>query len=165
MLLEVQNISRAAVALGNTWLVNAVIISGILCMILVANAVTIRWPGLPAGVAYAGLLGSCVGLYFVDLAWFVGLPYGPRAAAVGLLTSLPMLFSGVVFARSFAAAAGKDRALGANLLGSLAGGLLQAATFVTGVQALLLGVAVLYLAAWATRPLPAAGGAPVPAKA
>ena len=37
MLLEVQNISKASVVLGNTWIVNAVIISGILCMILLAN--------------------------------------------------------------------------------------------------------------------------------
>ena len=37
LLLEVQNISRAAVVLGNTWAVNAVIISAILIMILLAN--------------------------------------------------------------------------------------------------------------------------------
>ena len=63
-----------------------------------------------------------------------------------------MLFSGVVFARSFAAADRKDRALGANLFGSLAGGLPQTLTFVVGIKALLLVVARLYVAALLTRP-------------
>src|SRR5262249_22315084 len=34
LLLEVQNISKASVVLGNTWLVNAVVISGVLLMVL-----------------------------------------------------------------------------------------------------------------------------------
>ena len=45
-----------------------------------------------------------------------------KAAVVGLLTSLPMFFSGIVFIRSFAAAERKDAALGANLMGALVGG-------------------------------------------
>src|SRR5207253_739739 len=39
MLLEVQNISKAAVVLGSTWWVNAVIISSILALILLANLI------------------------------------------------------------------------------------------------------------------------------
>src|SRR5262249_26029966 len=52
----------------------------------------------------------------------------------------------------------KDLALGANLIGALAGGLLQSVTFLTGIRALLLVVAGLYLLALATLPL-----APTPA--
>jgi SAM-dependent methyltransferase len=152
MLLEVQNVSKAAVVLGNTWEVNAVIISGVLVMILVANALAGWARRLPAWPVYTALVGSCVGLYFVDLSRFAGLPYPTKAAAVGLLTSLPMLFSGLVFARSFAAADRKDAALGANLFGALVGGLLQSVTFVTGIKALLLIVAAFYLAAVVTRP-------------
>ena len=37
LLLEVQNISKASVVLGNTWQVNAVIVSGVLIMALLAN--------------------------------------------------------------------------------------------------------------------------------
>jgi SAM-dependent methyltransferase len=152
MLLEVQNVSKAAVVLGNTWVVNAVIISGVLVMILLANLVAVRLPRLPAGPVYVLLVGSCLGLYFLDLSRFAFLPYATKAAVVGLLTSLPMLFSGIVFARSFAAADRKDAAFGANLLGSLAGGLLQSVTFLVGIKALLLVVAGLYLAAVLTRP-------------
>jgi len=58
MLLEVQNISKAAVVLGNTWIVNAVIISGILIMILLANAIAGRIKKLPDGLMYAALGGQ-----------------------------------------------------------------------------------------------------------
>lgn len=152
MLLEVQNVSKAAVVLGNTWVVNAVIISGILAMVLLANGLAWAWPNFPVAVAYAGLIGACVGLYFLDLSSFAFLPYTTKALIVGALTSLPMLFSGLVFIRSFAAAERKDVALGANLFGSLVGGLLQSATFVVGIKALLIVVAVLYGAALLTRP-------------
>ena len=152
MLLEVQNISKVAVVPGNTWIVNAVIISGILIMILLANAIAGRIKKLPDGLMYAALGGSCIGLYFLDLSQFGFLPYWQKAAVVGLLTSLPMLFSGIVFIRSFAVAERKDAAFGANLFGSLAGGLLQTVTFVTGIKALLLIVAVLYLLAVIAKP-------------
>jgi spermidine synthase len=155
MLLEVQNVSKAAVVLGNTWAVNAVIISGVMLMILLANLVAARFPCLPLPPVFALLVASCVGLYFLDLSTFAFLPYATKVAAVGLLASLPMLFSGIVFVRSFAVAEHKDAALGANLIGSLVGGLLQTLTFVVGVKALLLIVAVLYLAAVLTRPRPA----------
>jgi hypothetical protein len=152
LLLEVQNVSKAAVVLGNTWEVNAVIISGVLGMILLANAVVARFPNMPLGPVYVLLVGTCVGLYYLDLAQFAFLPYAVKSLVVGGLTSLPMFFSGIVFIRSFHPVPGKDRALGANLIGSLFGGLLQSITFVTGIKLLLLVVAGLYLAAFLTRP-------------
>jgi spermidine synthase len=163
MLLEVQNISKAAVVLGNTWAVNAVIISGVMVMILLANFVAARFPRLPLTPVYALLVLSCLGLYFLDLSSFAFLPYPAKAALVGLLTSLPMLFSGIVFIRSFAVTERKDTALGANLMGALVGGLLQSITFLTGIKALLLIVAALYLVAVLTRPRSADAPAPVTA--
>jgi spermidine synthase len=152
LLLEVQNISKACLALGSTWWVNAVIISGVLVMILLANAITSRWPAVPLRPVYACLIGSCVGLYFVDLAWFGGLAGALKMALVGGVTTLPMVFAGIVFVRSFVRTDRKDEALGANLIGALVGALLQTLTFVTGVKALLLLVAVLYSLVFATRP-------------
>ena len=119
------------------------------------------FPALPSGMAYAGLCGTCVALYFVDISRFAFLPYATKAVLVGSLTSLPMLFSGIVFIRSFTAVARKDWALGANLIGSLVGGLLQSVTFVTGIRALLLIVAGLYLAAILTRPRVRATSKPI----
>ena len=151
LLLEVQNISKAAIALGNTWQVNGVIISGILIMILIANLIAATFPRMPLALAYFGLIGSCILLYWLDLADLVYLPYFRRAIVVGFLTALPILFSGIVFIRSFAESSDKHEALGANLMGSLVGGLLQSLTFATGIKALLLVVTALYLASAITR--------------
>ena len=151
LLLEVQNISKAAVVLGNTWIVNAVIISAVLCMVLLANAVVAKWPRLPLGPVYGALIGSALALYFVDLARFAFLPFPTKALLVGVLTTLPMLFSGIVFVRSFKVAPRKDFALGANLYGALVGGLLQSISFLTGIKFLLLIVATFYMLALLTR--------------
>jgi hypothetical protein len=151
LLLEVQNISKASVVIGNTWLVNAVIVSGILVMILLANAIKARW-SVPAPAVSVCLIGSCLALYWLDLSTFAFLPFVPKALLVGTLTTLPMLFSGIIFIESLTLAEDKDRALGANLLGALVGGIVQTITFVTGVRALLLVVAGLYAAALLLRP-------------
>lgn len=152
LLLEVQNISKASVVLGNTWSVNAVIISGVLVMVLLANALTPRVAAVPTLTIYGALGVVIAGLFVVDLASFAFLPYPLKATVVGGLTTLPMLFSGVIFARSFAATDARDRALGANLLGSLFGALLQTISFVAGIKALLILVALLYAGSAVFRP-------------
>jgi hypothetical protein len=156
LLLEVQNISKASVVLGNTWIVSAVIISAILTMILLANFLVARWPKVSPSAAFGLLIVSCLAIYLIDLSTFAFLAYPLKALLVGALTTLPMLFSGVIFIDSFARVARKDRALGANLIGALVGGLLQSLTFVIGIKALLLVVAALYLCAWLARPTPSA---------
>lgn len=152
MLLEVQNISKAAVVLGNTWWVNAVIISGILVMILGANVVAAVWPRLPQSLATSCLILSCLALFFVDLSSFGFLPYLTKSLLIGTLTTVPIFFAGILFIRSFAVTRRKDLALGANLMGALVGGLLQSVTFFIGIKALLLLVAILYAIAMLTKP-------------
>jgi len=151
LLLEVQNISKASVVLGNTWQVNAVIVSGVLLMILLGNLLQYLFPKISISAVYVALIGTCVALYFIDLARFAFLPYATKALLVGSLTTLPMAFSGIIFIRSFTAVVRKDEALGANLLGGLTGGLLQSLTFITGIKALLLMVAALYICSLLTR--------------
>ena len=144
LLLEVQSISKASVVLGNTWQVNAVIVSGVLAMALLANLVVHRLPTVPPIGAYTVLIVTCLALYFVDLAQFAFLPYVTKAVIVGGLTTMPMLFSGIIFIRSLTAVPEKDEALGANMIGALVGALVQSVTFVIGIKALLLVVAGLY---------------------
>lgn len=153
LLLEVQNISKASVVLGSTWVVNAVIISGVLGMVLLANLLVLKWPGIRLDVAFACLLGTVLALYFIDLARFAFLPYATKALLVGTLTTLPMVFSGIVFVKAFAVAEGKDTALGANLIGALIGAVLQSVSFLVGIKALLLVVAGFYVLAMVTQPL------------
>jgi hypothetical protein len=140
------------VILGNTWQVSAIVVSGVLGMVLLANLAVEKLPSLREEPVILALVGSCLGLYFLDLATFAFWPYALKALVVGGLICLPMAFSGIVFARSLVAVPDKDQALGANLLGALCGALLQSITFLTGIKALLLVVAALYVAAALTRP-------------
>ncbi len=153
LLLEVQNISKASVVLGSTWVVNAVIISGVLGMVLLANLLVLRWPAIRLDLVFAGLLATVLGLYFIDLASFAFLPFATKALLVGALTTLPMLFSGIIFVKAFALTDGKDVALGANLIGSLVGAVLQSVSFLIGIKALLLIVAAFYVLAMVTKPV------------
>ena len=121
-------------------------------MALLANWITYKFPKIPLNLVYSLLVGVCLALYFVDLARFGFLPYSLKATIVGALTSLPMLFSGIVFVRSFASAQDRSNALGANLIGALVGALLQSITFITGIKALLLVVAAFYLLSLFTAP-------------
>lgn len=158
LLLETGNIAKAAVVLGNTWLVSAIIISGVLVMVLLANAVVARWsPPIP--VVGALLVASTIGLYFLDLSIFLGLPSPLRAVVTAGLTCAPMFCSGMLFADSFSRCEDKSEALGANLIGSLAGGVLQSITYLTGLRFLLLLTAAAYVAALLTRRREAAGAA------
>jgi len=152
LLLEVQNISKASVVLGNTWVVNAVIISGVLVMVLLANWAVLTWRAVPVKPVLFLLCASVVGLYFLDLSVFASLPTGPRMAVVGLVSTAPLFFSGIVFAHAFAAVDHRDHALGANLLGALVGASLQSISFLTGVRFLLILVLLLYVAAFASLP-------------
>lgn len=154
LLLEVQNISKASVVLGNTWQTSAVIVSGVLTMVLLANWTVHRFPGIQINIIYTALIVISLSLYFVDLAQFAFLPYGLKALVVGSLTTLPMFFSGIIFIKSFAMMEEKDEALGANMVGSLVGALIQSVTFVVGIKALLIIVASLYLLSLVTRPHP-----------
>ncbi|PWB54067.1 MAG: hypothetical protein C3F13_07180 [Anaerolineales bacterium] len=166
LLLEVQNISKASVVLGNTWIVNAVIVSGVLIMALLANMLAYKFPKANVYYAYIALIIICLGLYFIDLAKFAFLPYTLKAIIIGGLTTLPMLFSGFIFTRSFAIVLGKSEALGANLIGSLVGALLQTITFVVGIKALLLIIAGLYILSMIYLPINAASeNLIIPAKA
>lgn len=158
LLLEVSAISAASVALGSTWIVSAVIISGVLVMVLLANVLVATWERLPTNVALGLLLASVAGLFALDLSAFLDLGRVPRAIVVGGVTTLPMAFSGVVFARAFRVAPRTDAALGANVLGALIGALLSCTSMLVGLRSLLVLVFVFYSLAALSQPGASAEG-------
>jgi hypothetical protein len=151
-LLEVQTVSRATLLFGMTWMVNAIIISAMLVMILLANLVAWRWPRLTEWVVITGLGVTVLALALVPLDSFNSLTGATKLiAASGFLTA-PAFFAGLIFIRSFALCADKARALGSNLIGALVGGLLESVSFVTGIRALVVLVGIFYLFAILRRP-------------
>jgi len=150
MLLEVHGISKACVVLGSTWWVNAAVISGVLSMILLANAIALRFPQASGNKVYYALFASCAILYTADLTVVSTVSYATRVSLVAAMTTLPLLFSGILFAHSFSVTDRKDLALGANMLGALVGALLQTFSFVAGLNSLVLVVVGLYAGAMLT---------------
>jgi spermidine synthase len=152
LLLEVQTVSRATLLFGMTWIVNAIVISAVLVMILLANLAAWRWPRLPLSAIIAGLAITVAALAFVPLDWFNTLTTSAKLVAASAFLTAPVFFAGLIFIRSFAACADKARALGSNLIGALVGGLLESVSFVTGIRALVILIGLFYLFAILRRP-------------
>ena len=155
MLVEVHSISKAALLFGSTWIVNVVIISAILVMILLANLVVLRFRAEKMRWWYAGVLGSLLLAYLVPAERLLLGNYLVRGLLVGAFYSLPLFFAGVIFASSLQKVKGIEEAFAANLLGAALGGMLDSASFLFGLQAVIVIALFLYLAsALALRRLP-----------
>jgi SAM-dependent methyltransferase len=144
LLLETQVISRLALYFGTTWQVNGIVIGAILVALLISNAVVEKQPQLwPRGYTFSGLLGGLLLAYVVPFGRIPG-----SAAFVGWLAAgffaIPVFFAGILFASEFRAAESPSAALGANMLGAVAGGLLENLSLIIGMKALLVVAVVLY---------------------
>jgi SAM-dependent methyltransferase len=148
LLLEAQIVSKMALLFGTTWAVNSIAIGGLLILIVMANLLADRWPGLPIELAYFGMLGSILVSYFVPLQSFFFPSIVIKAVSATFILCLPVFFAGIIFIKSFAAAGFRGEALGSNLLGALVGGLLESLSYWTGIRSLLVVAAVLYFASW-----------------
>ena len=146
MLLEAQIVSKMALLFGTTWVVNAVVVSGLLCLIVAANAVYGALPRIPLAVAYAGLFLSLAAMYAVPLQKLFFESWMLRALIATLVLCTPVFFAGIIFISSFARAGFRGSALGSNLFGSLLGGLLESSSLWFGLKSLTVIAALLYVA-------------------
>ena len=155
MLVEVHSISKAALLFGSTWMVNVAIISAILVMILLANGIVLRFQLQRMSFWYLGLFASLACSYLVPVDRLLLGDYWSRGLLAGALYALPLFFAGVIFASSIQRVRALEAAFAANLLGTTLGGMLESASFVWGMKAVVLIALGLYLAsAVALRRLP-----------
>jgi hypothetical protein len=145
MLLEAQIVSKMALLFGTTWVVNAVVVSGLLCLIVGANVVYGALPRIPLALAYVGLFVTLAVMYFVPMQKLFFESWTLRAFAATLALCTPVFFAGIIFVSSFARAGFRGSALGSNLFGSLIGGLLESASLWFGLKSLTIIAAILYL--------------------
>jgi hypothetical protein len=150
LLLEAQIISKMALLFGTTWLVNSIVIAGLMLLIVASNFF-VQWnPKIPVMVGYLGILFTIAAGYIVPLEQLFFHSFWLKALAATAALCLPVFFAGIVFIRSFALEGFSSEALGSNLLGALAGGLLESLSMWTGIRSLLIIAGLLYLAsAWA----------------
>jgi len=145
MLLEAQIVSKMALLFGTTWVVNAVVVSGLLCLIVGANLVYGALPRLPLSIAYAGLFLSLAVMYAVPLQKLFFESWMLRGVVATLILCTPVFFAGIIFISSFARAGFRGSALGSNLFGSLIGGLLESSSLWFGLKSLTVLAALLYV--------------------
>ena len=138
LLLETQVISRLALFFGTTWQVNGIVISAMLCALLLANVIVERSPKTPSPAwILLALLGGLALAFWFPFGRMGGSPTVVGVVAVAVF-SIPVVFAGILFASQFRAVESQSAALGANLLGAVAGGLMENLSLVFGMRALLL---------------------------
>ncbi|MFH0789437.1 MAG: hypothetical protein V2B13_17745 [Pseudomonadota bacterium] len=145
LLLEFQNVSKATLLFGSTWMVNSYIISTILILILSANLLGSFFKIRPRLPFYVLLWASIGLLYFIPLDIFNSFSFWGKTILASLFLNLPIFFAGIIFILSFQETPAKDLALGSNLIGAAFGGLLESLSFITGIKALLIVILGLYL--------------------
>jgi spermidine synthase len=159
LLLETQVISRLALFFGTTWQVNGIVISALLAALLLANTVVERIRvSLPRLWILVALLAGLALAYLLPLNRIPGPPAIVGAVATAVF-AIPVFFAGILFALEFRMVASPSVALGANMLGAVAGGLLENLSLLYGMRALLLVAMGLYCLAgiglWSRREQPA----------
>jgi SAM-dependent methyltransferase len=144
LLLETKNVVQFALLFGITWQVNALVFTGILLSVLAATQIArkVRLPG--PGVLYPLLFVSLAVAWLVPQRVLLQLDTLPRFVVATVLAFAPIFIANLVFAKRFRDVGDSTTGFGANLLGAMAGGLLEYLALVTGYRALLILVAVLY---------------------
>jgi len=147
LLLETRSLTIFSLLFGTTWTVNAMAFAAILVSVLLAitvNAVTRP----PRVVLYSGLAVTLLIAYLLPPSALLFDPAWLRYIAAAVIAFAPVFFANLVFTASFRETRTADMAFASNLIGAMVGGVLEYGALVTGYQALLIIVAVLYAAAY-----------------
>jgi SAM-dependent methyltransferase len=147
-LMEAAAVVRLALLFGSTWTVNAAVFAAVLATILLAN-VLVQWSRAPPLRVSFPLLWLCVlANWALPVGLLFALPLGARVLATALLVGAPVFCAAVCFSRLFADEPVTGYPLGLNLVGAMAGGVLEYISMVTGMRAVWLLVLVIYMLAW-----------------
>lgn len=153
LLLETRAVTAMNLLWGATWLTSAVVFGSILLVVLLATLATELRPP-PYGLGLAGLVLSLLAAYAAPGSLLLQPSLAGKLTVSLLVAGGPVLFASVCFALRFRGREDARTAFGWNLLGAVAGGLLEMAAMVTGLRALLLVALLAYLGAallWVRR--------------
>jgi SAM-dependent methyltransferase len=148
LFLETYTITRAHLFFGSTWVVSSVVISAILTMVLVGNAIVASFQPSRLVPWYVALLLAALLAWAVPPDRLLALGSAGATLASAGLAALPLLFAAVVFGSSFARTEDVRYAMSSNLLGALSGGLIQCLSFVTGLRVIALFAVAFYAISW-----------------
>ncbi|MCX6106807.1 MAG: hypothetical protein NTY08_13345 [Proteobacteria bacterium] len=148
-LLESAAIVRLALLFGTTWIVNSIVFITVLTMILLSNWMVMRTKGLPMLASWLGIGIVMACNILVPMDALLGLDFWARCAASFALIGIPVLLAGNCFSKMFAQQKSSGYALGVNLIGAMAGGLLEYISMLHGMRSVWLVLAMVYFAAFA----------------
>ncbi len=164
LLLETRAVTEMTLVWGVSWLTSAVVFGAILLMVLLGTLARALKP-LPWGLSL-GLLAVLLVLgYALPTSWLLTPSIPLRLVRSVVFVGTPMFFAATLFAALFQRRPSVSAAFGWNLLGAVAGGLLEFVSMALGIKVLHLLALAAYLAvgmlrARAVRTVP--GGAPDP---
>jgi len=150
LLLETKAVVQFALLFGTTWFVNALVFAGILASVLAAIELSRRVRIARPELLYLVLLGALAVAWVVPTDALLQVDTTPRFIAAVALWFTPIFIANLVFAHRFRDVEESNVAFGANLLGAMIGGVLEYMALLTGYQALIILVAVLYGLAFLT---------------
>ncbi|HKJ03642.1 MAG TPA: hypothetical protein VJ997_14340, partial [Longimicrobiales bacterium] len=147
LLLETRGVTVLSLLFGSTWAVNVAVFAGILATALGANLWVTH--ARPRHVApwFVPLFVALLALWLVPVGALNEFGVGMRGVLGGLLIGIPVGFAGIIVSMFLERSEDSSAALGSNLLGAVLGGCLEYLSMMTGLRALVLLAAVLYLAA------------------
>ena len=151
LLLETKNVVQFALLFGTTWFVNSLVFAGVLVSVYLAVEVARRVRLPRAWILYLALLAALVVAWVVPQESLLHLAPVPRFFAAVAVAFAPIFLANLVFAERFRDVGASTLAFGANLLGAIAGGVLEYLALATGYRFLLVVVAILYALAFAAR--------------
>jgi hypothetical protein len=143
LLLETKSVTTMSLLWGATWLTSAVVFGAILAMVLAATLLTQVRP-LPWALCMGGLIASLIAAYFVPVHALLRMNDFARLLLSIAFVGTPIFFAAACFALLFRDRPEANTAFGWNLLGAVAGGLIEFASMITGIRALYLLVLVAY---------------------
>ncbi len=146
LLLETRAVTDMGLLWGSTWLTSAVVFGSILAMLLLATLLAAARK-VAAGVSMAGLAVSLLVAYAIPTQRLLGSHVALKLALSAAFVGAPIFFAGLSFAALFRERGEADQAFGWNLLGAVAGGLLELLSMAIGLKALLLLALAAYLLA------------------
>jgi len=133
---------------GSTWRVNLLVFASILVVVLVANVLVARSTSAGLKPLFAGLFAALAGAYLLPASRLLFLGTVGQWLAGGLMVALPIYFAARIFSTLFRDRTDAPRALAWNLLGAIAGGVLEYASMAVGIKGLYVIAAALYGAAF-----------------
>jgi hypothetical protein len=148
MLLETKNIVQFALLFGTTWLVNALVFSGVIGSVLLAVLVSKRFQIRNLRLMYGLLLVSIVIGWLIPQGSLLPMSVAPRLVAACAVAFAPIFIANLIFAQRFRDTGDSLTGFAANLIGAMVGGVLEYSALVVGYRHLLIIALGLYTAAF-----------------